>query len=65
MKAWIFKERGVVVKTDSLKAKKIFAIMIISNHELAKKSEQDARWVSCDRSGECLHFLLTNIDSSP
>lgn len=60
MRAWIEKERGVVVKSDSPKIKKIYKFMVISNRELKKKTEADALWVSYYGGGESLYFLCTD-----
>jgi hypothetical protein len=60
MQAWIEKERGVVVKSNSPKIKQIYKFMVISNRELRKTSELDAFAVSNSGAGENLYFLCTD-----
>jgi hypothetical protein len=60
MQAWVEKERGIVVKSNSPRAKQIYKFMIISNRELKKTSELDALWVSSSGGGENIYFLCTD-----
>lgn len=56
MKAWILEERGVIVKSDNPKIKRVYKFMVVSTRELKRESEDDALW----ETKEGVYFRLTD-----
>jgi hypothetical protein len=52
-------KRGIVMSTNSLKARKVYPFVLITDRP-AEGSDQDARWVLSDSSGQQMFYYFSD-----